>query len=149
MKIDDIDIKILSELQRDSRLSIRELSRKINLSPPSVAERVRRLEEKGIIEEYTIKINKQKIGFPIECIIKVTMKNGEHERFKNFITNHKRSDFCFRVAGDACFIVKMSVSTLDEIEEFINEVSHYTTTSTTIVLSEVHLADNIIKFFSE
>lgn len=147
MKIDDIDIKILSELQKDSRLSIRELSKKVNLSPPSVTERVRRLEEEGIIEGYTIKINKKKIGFPIECIIRVTMKNGEYEKFKSFIANHNRSDFCYRVAGDACFIVKMSVSTLHEIEEFINEVSHYTSTSTTIVFSEVQLAENIIKFF--
>ncbi len=60
MKLDEIDVLILQELQKDSRLSIRELSKRINLSPPSVTERVRRLEDDGVIEGYTIKINKKK-----------------------------------------------------------------------------------------
>ncbi len=74
MKLDEIDVLILQELQKDSRLSIRELSKRINLSPPSVTERVRRLEDDGVIERYTIKINKKKLGLSIDCIIKVTMK---------------------------------------------------------------------------
>ncbi len=65
MKLDEIDVLILQELQKDSRLSIRELSKRINLSPPSVTERVRRLEDDGVIEKYTIKINKKNL----DCLL--------------------------------------------------------------------------------
>ena len=145
MKLDEIDVMILSQLQNDSRLSIRELSKRINLSPPSVTERVRRLEDIGIIERYTIKINKKKLGFPIDCIIKVTMKNGEYERFKTFIKDFPKSEWCYRIAGDGCFLVKLSISDLNEVEEFINEISSYALTSTIVAFSSVEINDDISK----
>ncbi|WP_346890398.1 Lrp/AsnC family transcriptional regulator [Clostridium sp. UBA1056] len=146
MKLDEIDVMILSELEKNSRLSIRELSKRINLSPPSVTERVKRLEDNGIIEGYTISINKKKLGLSIDCIIKVTMRNGEYEKFKNFIKNYSLSEWCYRIAGDGCFLVKLSVKDLSEIEEFINEVSPYAITSTNIAFSEVDLDSSINKF---
>jgi Lrp/AsnC family leucine-responsive transcriptional regulator len=146
MEFDKIDGMILGELQKNSRLSIRELSKKINLSPPSTSERVRRLEDSGIIEGYTIKINKNKLGFQIHCIVKVTMKNGEYEKFKSFIKDYPRSEFCYRIAGDGCFLVKLTVTSLEEIEEFINETSTFATTTTTIAFSKVEVNENINKF---
>ncbi|WML33658.1 Lrp/AsnC family transcriptional regulator [Clostridium sp. OS1-26] len=149
MKIDEIDVSILEELQKNSRLSIRELSKRINLSAPSVAERVRRLEDDGIIEGYTIKINKKKLGLSIDCIIKLTMKNGGYEKFKIFISEYKRSEWCYRIAGDGCFLIKLSVKSLNEIEEFINEISEYAITETIIAFSEVTINNNIDKFLGE
>lgn len=149
MKFDEIDVLILKELQKDSRISIRELSKRINLSPPSVTERVRRLEDCGIIEGYTIKINKKKLGLSIDCIIKVTMKSGEYEKFKIFIKECERSEWCYRIAGNGCFLVKLSVKSLNEIEEFINEISSYALTETIIAFSEVTIDDSIDKFLGE
>lgn len=146
MKFDEIDILILSELQKNSRLSIRELSKRINLSPPSVTERVKRLEEYRVIEGYTIKINKKKLGLTIDCIVKVTMKNGEYERFKAFIKEYKRSECGYRIAGDSCFLIKLSVKTLSEIEEFIDEISSYAITITNIAFSEIEVNNDISKF---
>ncbi len=146
MKFDEIDVMILSELEKNSRLSIRELSKRINLSPSYVTERVKRLEDNRIIEGYTITINKKNLGLSIDCIIKITMKNGEYERFKNFIKDYNRSEWCYRIAGDGCFLVKLSVKDLSDIEEFINEVSPYATTSTYIAFSEVVIENSINKF---
>lgn len=149
MKFDEIDVLILKELQQNSRLSIRELSKRINLSPPSVAERIRKLEDEGIIENYTIKINKKKLGLPIDCIMKITMKNGEYEKFKIFIKEYKRSEWCYRIAGDGCFLVKLSGKSLSEIEEFINAISRYAITETIIAFSEVAINNDIDKFLGE
>lgn len=149
MKYDEIDCLILGELQKNSRLSIRELSKRVNLSTPSVSERVKRLEDSGIIEGYTIKINKKKLGLAIDCIIKVTMRNGEYERFKTFIKEYERSEWCYRTAGNGCFLVKLSVKSLDEIEEFINSVSSYALTETIITFSKVPINNNIEKFLGE
>ncbi|HBQ85246.1 MAG TPA: transcriptional regulator [Syntrophomonas sp.] len=146
MKIDEIDVRILHELQADSRISIRELSKRVNLSPPSVTERVRRLEDNNIIEGYTIHLNKKQLGFVIDCIIEVTMKDGQHEKFKNFIKDYKHSEWCYRIAGAACFIVKLSVTSLEDIEQFINAVSPYALTETSIVFSKVEVNNNINKF---
>lgn len=146
MKFDEIDAMILSELEKNSRLSIRELSKRINLSPSSVTERLKRLEDNRIIEGYTISINKKNLGLSINCIIKVTMRNGEYERFKNFIKDYNHSEWCYRIAGDSCFLVKLSVKDLGEIEEFINKVSPYAITSTNIVFSEVAIDNSINKF---
>jgi Lrp/AsnC family leucine-responsive transcriptional regulator len=149
MKIDEIDVLILQELQKDSRISIRELSKRINLSPPSVTERVRKLEDEGVIEGYTIKINKKMLGFSIDCIIKVTMKNGQYDKFKEFISEYKRSEWCYRTAGDGCFLVKLCVKSLNEIEDFINDMSSYAMTETTIAFSEVSINNSINKFLEE
>ena len=147
MKEDSIDVRILRELQADSRISIRELSKRVNLSPPSVTERVRRLEDQGIIEGYTIRLNRKALGFPIECVIEVTMKNGQYEKFKSFIKDYRYSDWCYRIAGAACFIVKLSVPSLADIEQFVDAVSPYAMTQTSIVFSEVAVNPCIDKFF--
>lgn len=146
MKIDEIDVRILRELQADSRISIRELSKRVNLSPPSVTERVKRLEEHHIIEGYTIRLNKKGLGFAIDCIIEVTMRDGQYEKFKSFIKDYPYSEWCYRIAGAACFIVKLSVPALEDIEQFINFVSSYALTETSIVFSEVEVHTNIDKF---
>lgn len=146
MKIDEIDVRILQELQTESRISIRELSKRVNLSPPSVTERVRRLEERNIIEGYTIRLNKKELGFSIDCIMEVTMRDGQYEKFKSFIKDYKYSEWCYRIAGAACFIVKLSVPSLADIEQFINVISPYAMTETSIVFSEVEVDQNISKF---
>lgn len=69
MKIDDIDRKILDELHNNSRLSMSELGRRVNLSSPSVTERVRQKESFGVIKSYTLDIGYEKLGLPIQCII--------------------------------------------------------------------------------
>lgn len=61
--------------------SIRELAKRVNLSPPSVAERIKKLEDCGIIEGYTIKINEKALGMDIQCIIQIDIRNGEFEKF--------------------------------------------------------------------
>lgn len=148
MKIDNTDIKILKELQLDSRLSIRELSKKVNLSPPSVAERIRKLEDNGVIEMYTIKINEATLDFSIQCMIQIDIKNNKFEKFKEFIYNHPRVIFCYRIAGHSCILVKLSVKSIAEIEKFVDSISSLdSTTSTHIIFSEIPINQSIEKFF--
>lgn len=137
MKIDEIDKKIIKELAENSRLSMSELGRKINLSSPSVAERVRQMESFGIIRKYTTVIDYVKLGFPIQCIIEVTVKNGDYSRFKNYIENFPNLDFCYRIAGNACYVLKMHFVSFSEVEDFINVINPYASTVTHFVFSEV------------
>lgn len=148
MKIDNTDIKILKELQLDSRLSIRELSKRVNLSPPSVADRIRKFEDNGVIEGYTIKINEAALNFSIQCMIQIDIKNSNFNKFKEFIYNHPRVIFCYRIAGHSCILVKLSVKSISEIEKFIDSISLLdSTTSTHIIFSEIPVNKSIEKFF--
>lgn len=93
MKLDQIDLNIIEELKKDSRLSMRELGRKIKLSPPSVTERVRQLESFGIIKQYTLEVDQKKLGLPFPALWKQPSKTRitsgskaifKHCRISNF-----------------------------------------------------------------
>ncbi|MEK5267328.1 Lrp/AsnC family transcriptional regulator [Weizmannia sp. FSL W8-0401] len=137
MKIDEIDKEILNVLKNDSRLSMREISKRIHLSAPSVAERVKKLESFGIIKNYTIELDYKKLGYEIECFVEVTLRYGDYKKFKEFISDYPTAEFCYRIAGSACYIVKLRLKHLSDAEEFINAVTTYAGTVTHIVLSEL------------
>jgi Lrp/AsnC family leucine-responsive transcriptional regulator len=145
MKMDEMDIAILDALDKDSRLSMRELAKQVNLSAPSVTERVRKLESEGIIEGYSIKINRKKLGMQLDCIIEVTVRNGDYNRFKQYAESYPRVLSCVRVAGRACFFVRICVYDLIEIERFIDNVAAYTTACTHIIFSEINISTDIRK----
>ncbi|PGR70383.1 Lrp/AsnC family transcriptional regulator [Bacillus cereus] len=148
MLMDELDYKILQELQKNSRLSIRELSKLVNLSPPSVSERVRKLEFEGVIEGYTIKINEKKLGLLLDCILEVTIKNCQNEKFSQLITSSPYACFCYRVTGPLCYIVKISVPSLEHLEEFINRIAPVASTVSHIVISTVDVKLDMNEFLT-
>ncbi|MFC4322023.1 Lrp/AsnC family transcriptional regulator [Litchfieldia salsa] len=137
MKIDDIDRMILDELRNNSRLSMSEIGRRVNLSSPSVTERVRQMESYGIIKKYTLEIDYDKLGLPIQCLIEATVKNGDYKTFKNFIQMLPNVQFCYRIAGNACYMLKMHFDTFSKAEQFIEEVNPYAQTVTYFIFSQV------------
>ncbi|WP_026674806.1 Lrp/AsnC family transcriptional regulator [Alkalihalobacterium bogoriense] len=144
MKLDEIDRRILDELKRNSRLSMSALGRRINLSSPSVTERVRQMESFGIIKKYTIEIDDEKVGFPIQCIIEATVKTGDYKAFTRFIQDFSNIDFCYRVAGNACYMLKMQFETFAKAEQFINEINPYAQTVTHFIFSKVDTNSKLI-----
>ncbi|WP_018922903.1 Lrp/AsnC family transcriptional regulator [Salsuginibacillus kocurii] len=137
MKIDDIDKRILDELHTNSRFSMRELGKRVNLSSPAVTERVRQMESFGIIKSYTLDIDYEKVGLPIQCIIEATVKNGDYHSFKSFIQHFPNVQFCYRIAGNACYMLKMHFDTFKKAEQFIEEVNPYAQTVTHFIFSQV------------
>ncbi|MDZ5473616.1 Lrp/AsnC family transcriptional regulator [Bacillus sp. 31A1R] len=137
MIIDEIDKSILKELIQDGRQSMRELAKKVNLSAPSVTERVRKLESEGVIKGYSVEIDYGKLGLGIECFVEVTLRQGEYEKFRKKIADHPHAEFCYRIAGQACYIVKLRLKNFQQIEGFINEITSYAGTVTHIALSEI------------
>ncbi|MBL5768173.1 Lrp/AsnC family transcriptional regulator [Heyndrickxia sporothermodurans] len=137
MQIDTIDKKIIDELSKNSRLSMSELGRRINLSSPSVTERVRRMESFGVIKRYTLEVDYGKLGLPIQCIIEATIKNGDYQSFKKYIEGLSNVEFCYRIAGNACYMLKMQFETFAKAEEFIDDVNPYAHTVTHFIFSKI------------
>ena len=98
--------KILHLLEQNSKLSLSEIGKEVNLSTPSVRERIYKLIDSKIIERYTIDINYDALGFDINVLIEVTIKNNLYKDFKAFISVQNNVDFCYRISGDSCFIFK-------------------------------------------
>ncbi|WP_145051762.1 Lrp/AsnC family transcriptional regulator [Paenibacillus xylanexedens] len=145
MNLDRTDYHILRKLREDARLSMRELARQVNLSPSSVSERVRRLEDEGVIKGYQVEIDRAKLGCTVRCMIEVTLRNGEHERFADYIRQLSWTEFAYRVAGKACFMVMLCTPSMAEVEACITELTPYAVTVTHVVFSEVQLSDLILK----
>jgi Lrp/AsnC family leucine-responsive transcriptional regulator len=114
-----------------------EIGRRVNLSSPSVTERVRQMESFGVINKYTLEVDYEKLGLPIQCIIEATVKNGDYKSFRNYIEKLHNVEFCYRIAGNACYMLKMHFDTFVKAEEFINTVSPYAQTVTHFIFSKV------------
>ncbi|WP_204171553.1 Lrp/AsnC family transcriptional regulator [Staphylococcus sp. GDY8P100P] len=135
--MDVIDNKIISVLQTNSKISLSELSDLVHLSSPSVRERINKLLETGIIKKYTIDIDYTLLGYTIEVIMHITIKNNLYKDFKLFINNQSDVDFCYRVSGSSYFLVKMHFQSMSAVEQCIDDMQRYGHTHTQFILSQV------------
>lgn len=135
--MDLIDSKIITLLQTNSKISLAELSEHVHLSSPSIRERINKLLETGIIKKYTIDIDYALLGYTIEVIMHVTIKNNLYSDFKLFIRNLSDVDFCYRVSGSACFLVKMHFQSMTAVEQCIDDMQRYGHTHTQFILAQV------------
>ena len=135
--MDFINETILKELKKDSRISMSELGRRVHLSAPAVRERVRQLEEQQIIRKYTLDINTKALGFPIEAIIEATIKNNRYADFKDHIMTCTNLDFCYRISGESCFLLKAHFHSFPDVEQFIDELQLYAHTKSNFIFSDI------------
>ncbi len=126
---------ILRALQQDARISFSELGRQVGLSSPAVAERVKRLEEAGIIQGYRAIINQESLGYPITAYIRISTtadKLIEADKMSKEIPEVLE---CHHVTGSDVMIIKVAVSSIRHLEEFISQLSRFGQTTTSIILS--------------
>jgi len=133
--LDSTSWRILHALQEDARLSYAELGRRVGLSPPAVAERVRRMEEAGIITGYRVEIDATKIGLPLTALIAVTTTPQQYPQVIALMNDLPEIRSCHHVTGNSSFIVEANVSSISHLERLIEQLSHYGQTTTSIVLS--------------
>jgi len=133
--LDGTDAKLLAALAEDARISVAELARRVRLSPPSVSERLRRLEEAGVIEGYTIRINPAALGLPVTAWLRVRPVPGEMKRVAEILQGLPEIVECDRVTGEDCFIARVHVKSMSHLEEVIDAVISYAMTNTSIVQS--------------
>ncbi|PXV86804.1 AsnC family transcriptional regulator [Lachnotalea glycerini] len=133
--MDEIDKKILKTLQHNGRVSIKDLSAQINLTPPAVSERIKRLENQGIILGYTAIIDTQKIGLSILALINVSMRADKHKEFYKFIRSLDSVTECYHVTGAYCMVVTVYCKSMTDLEHVVNLVQQYGDTNTLLVLS--------------
>ena len=137
--LDDLDIKMLNILQRKGRTKRNELADAVELSIPSVSERLHKLETNGVIEGYYTKLNRKVFGFDIMAYILVLMESSKH--YKSLITHvEKKPEIleCHSVLGEGSHLLKALVKNSEALEKLLSEIQAWTgvvSTKTTFVLS--------------
>jgi DNA-binding Lrp family transcriptional regulator len=123
--LDDKDRKVLDYLQEDARISNAELARRVDLSPPGLQKRLRRLEGKGIIDRYVTLLNREAVGYDMLCFIQVTMRRHEPQaisRFRLLVQDMPEVLECFSVTGEFDYLLKIAVRNRKHLERFLMEV---------------------------
>lgn len=134
-ELDEVDWALLELLQTDGRLSFAELGRRVNLSPPSVAERVRRLEAEGVIRGYHADVDPATVGLPVLAIARVRYPAGGLDSLGEIVAARPEIVECHHVTGDDCFIVKIVARSITHLEEIANSVARSGSLSTSVVYS--------------
>ncbi|UNK20739.1 Lrp/AsnC family transcriptional regulator [Paenibacillus sp. N3/727] len=131
--MDNIDQTILSELQKNSKISMKDLAEIVHLSSPAVIERVRKLEDNHTIEGYHASVSLQKLDRNIMALI--LFESKDCKALASFCHNHPDVLECYRVAGEISYIAKVATHSVESLEIFIDEAMEYGSPSTNIVLS--------------
>ena len=133
--IDEIDWKILKELQENARISYAELGRRINLTTPAVIERIRKLEDAKIAAGYRAEIDTAKVGLPITAFIRMSISGVDYSRIIEVAEKSKEVLECHRGTGGDSFIIKVAVADVEHLQNLIDRLTPYGITTTSIVLS--------------
>jgi Lrp/AsnC family leucine-responsive transcriptional regulator len=133
--MDGVDWALLEELQVNARVSYAELGRRVGPTPPAVIERVRRLEEAGIIAGYRVELDLARIGRPLSAIIRISQNDDRSCNLGAMLSALPEVLQCDRVTGDDCFIMKVAVSSPHHLEVLLDHLARYGKTTTSIVLS--------------
>jgi Lrp/AsnC family transcriptional regulator, leucine-responsive regulatory protein len=133
--IDDTDWKLLSELEADARASFSELGRKVGLSQPATAERVKNLEALGIIRGYRVAVDDAMLGYPILAFIRMDTDGEKCRGLQQNVAKMPEVLECHRVTGEGSYILRAAVASVVELEALIDRLLPYGSPTTSIVLS--------------
>jgi Lrp/AsnC family transcriptional regulator, leucine-responsive regulatory protein len=133
--LDDIGWRILLELQVNARVSYSELGRRVGLTPPAVAERVRRMEEAGIIGGYRAEVDLAKVGLPLTALIRVTHRGVNCLELGEIVADYPEVLECHRITGAESYIMKVALRSVEHLQQFIDRLMAFGETVTSIVLS--------------
>ncbi|MFL5798931.1 MAG: Lrp/AsnC family transcriptional regulator [Actinomycetota bacterium] len=132
--LDGIDRRILDELRADARLRVAELGRRVRLSPPAVAERMRRLEDSGALS-YRAEIDPKALGYTICAIVRVSPSTGDLQVIPEIARQVPEVTECYRITGEDCYFMKLYLRSIDDLEPILDRFTPHGRTTTSIVHS--------------
>jgi Lrp/AsnC family transcriptional regulator, leucine-responsive regulatory protein len=131
--LDETDCRLLVELQQDARLSLAELGRRVGLSPPAVAERVRRLTDEGVIRGFHADVDPRAVGYTLSAIVRVRPAPRQIVKVAELARDTPEVVECHRITGEDCFFVKVHVRDVEHLEEVIDRFTFFGQTTTSVM----------------
>ena len=135
MELDGVAWRILIELQEDARLSFSELGRRVGMTAPAVAERVRRLEERGIIRGYRLELDVERLGLPLQALVRLANRGASSQEITRTIRELPEVLECHHVTGEDCYVLKVAVPSMRQLEALLERLLRFGSTTTSIVIS--------------
>lgn len=133
--LDAVDRSIVEALATDARLSLKELAARAGLSSPSCSERLRRLEERGVLAGYSAEVALEALGYPLQAIVRVRPLPGMLHIVEKLIQETPEITECDKVTGDDCFICRMAVRSMGDLDRILDKISEKSQTNTSLVKS--------------
>jgi Lrp/AsnC family leucine-responsive transcriptional regulator len=134
-QLDETSWAILNALQENARISYAELGKRVGLTSPAVTERVRKMEDAGIITGYHAEINPSALGSPISVVIQLRNNHGRSKEVVEFIQSIPEVSTCYNLTGNDCYMIVAAVESTNHLETLLDRISRYGQTTTSIVLS--------------
>jgi len=135
ISLDSIDAKIIGELQRDARISVAELARRIHLSQPAVRERVQKLETAGVIRGFRTEVVAQALGYGIRAIMRVG--RCDSTRLEKLVAKTPEVITAFNITGEDSWMLEIAVVDVEHLESVVSRFCALAVTSTSIILKAV------------
>jgi Lrp/AsnC family leucine-responsive transcriptional regulator len=136
MKMDETDIKIVEALIDDARMSLKDLATHVGLSSPGVSERIRRLQERGVIRGFTVDIDPKVLGYSLQAIVRIRPLPGKLHIVQQLIQEIPEFCECDKVTGEDCFVARLAIPSIDQLDGILDRISDKAETSTSIVKSQ-------------
>ncbi|MCU4186211.1 Lrp/AsnC family transcriptional regulator [Acidiferrimicrobium sp. IK] len=134
VSLDDVDRAILEALTADARTRTAELGRRVGLSAPAVAERLRRLEDSGVVS-YRAEVDPRALGYTIRAIVRVSPSSRDLPRIPETAAGIPEITECYRITGEDCYFMVLHLRSIDDLEAVLDRFAPYGRTTTSIVHS--------------
>ncbi len=134
--LDPVDKKIIEVLLHDARISMKDLASKVKLSAPSVSERVERLQERGVIRRFTIEVDPASLGNDLQAPVRIKPLPGKLQVVQKLIEDTPEFSECSKVTGNDCFIARLHVFTISQLDQILDRMSRSAELNTSIVKAQ-------------
>ncbi|MES2937002.1 MAG: Lrp/AsnC family transcriptional regulator [Pseudomonadota bacterium] len=135
--LDATDRAIVAALQKDARMSLKDLAQRAKLSPPGVSERLRRLEERKVIRGYTVDVNPVALGYTLQALVRIRPLPGKLKSVEKMLAAIPQLSECDKVTGDDCFIARLHVRSMEQLDEILDRIADRADTNSSIVKTQV------------
>jgi Lrp/AsnC family leucine-responsive transcriptional regulator len=134
--LDELDRKLIAILSEDARISLKDLAGRVGLSSPSTSERLKRLEERGVIRAFTIEIDPAALGYQLQAIVRIRPLPGKLHMVEKLIGEIPEFSECDKVTGDDCFIGRLHLRSIEHLDKILDRIADKAETNTSIVKAQ-------------
>lgn len=135
--LDQTDLRIIEELSKNSRITMKELGEKVHLTGQAAASRVAKLEDNGVIEGYTVNINQAKLGCFIHAFITIITKTINHQPYLSFIKLQEKYIINnYKISGDGCYLLECKFPSNESLNQFLTELNEHANYKLSIVINK-------------
>ena len=134
--LDESDRKIVEALLVDARISLKDLAARAGLSSPSVSERLNRLRERGVIRAFTVELDPELLGYRLQAIVRIRPLPGKLQVVGKLLREIPEFCECDKVTGDDCYVARLFVRSIEQLDQILDRIADKAETSTAIVKSQ-------------